>query len=200
MKFHPPTEESSTMKSPFELDLQPTFVGKHLWMRPLESSDFGHLSAVASDPLIWSQHPDPARGTKDGFPLFFENALQSKGCLVAVDRVLRSIIGLSRYSNYIPHQKITVGYTFLARSSWGGLINAEMKRLMLRHAFTDVPEVHFTVAEHNLRSRRAVEKLGAELTGVEDTPRWEQFHLIYRLTFALWARGAAPGYGPEAAQ
>jgi RimJ/RimL family protein N-acetyltransferase len=75
-----------------------------------------------------------------------------------------------------------------------------MKCLMLRHAFTDVPEVHFAIAEHNLRSRPAVEKLGAELTGAEDTPRWDQFHLIYRLTFASWARDAAPGFGPEAAQ
>jgi RimJ/RimL family protein N-acetyltransferase len=71
-----------------------------------------------------------------------------------------------------------------------------MKRLMLRHAFTDVPEVLFSVAERNVRSRRAVEKLGAELAGAADAPRWDQIHVIYRLTPELWARGAVPGYGP----
>ena len=90
-----------------------------------------------------------------------------------------------------------IGYTFLSRSHWGGAANAEMKRLMLQHAFTDVQEVIFSVAEHNLRSRRAVEKLGAELIGAEDGPRWGQIHVIYRLTPRLWAQGAVPGYGPQ---
>ena len=92
-----------------------------------------------------------------------------------------------------------IGYTFLARSHWGGTANAQMKRLMLHHAFTDVPAVLFTVAERNLRSRRAVEKLGAELAGAEDAPRWGQIHVMYRLTPQLWVRRAMLGYGPESA-
>lgn len=181
----------------FKLDLQPILTGEHMIMRPLESQDFENLFAVASDPLIWSQHPDPGRGTREGFPPFFEDALVSKSCLVAVDAARRTVIGCSRYSNYVPGQRITIGYTFLARGYWGGVVNAEMKRLMLRHAFTDVQTVQFTVAERNLRSRRAVEKLGAELTEAEDAPRWGQVHVIYRLTVEMWARGAAPGYGPD---
>jgi RimJ/RimL family protein N-acetyltransferase len=54
------------------------------------------------------------------------------------------------------------------------------------------------VAERNLRSRRAVEKLGAEFVGAEDAPRWGQMHVIYRLTPQLWTRHAASGYGPRA--
>lgn len=179
------------------LDLQPTLTGEHLTLRPLARGDFNELFAVASDPLIWAQHPDPGRGTREGFPPFFEGALQSRGCLVAIDAVRQSIIGWSRYSDYVPRERIAVGYTFLARSHWGGTTNAEMKRLMLSHAFTDVEEVRFMVAERNLRSRRAVEKLGAELAGAEDTPRWGQLHVIYRLTPRLWAQHAAAGYGPE---
>ena len=68
----------------------------------------------------------------------------------------RSVIGWSRHGNYAPGKSIAIGYTFLARSHWGGSANAEMKRLMLWHAFTDVKEVLFAVAERNLRSRRAV--------------------------------------------
>jgi RimJ/RimL family protein N-acetyltransferase len=182
------------------LDLQPTLAGTHITLRPLTVEDFEELFAAASDPLIWAQHPDPGRGTREGFPLFFDVALKSKGCLVALDAARRSVIGWSRYSNYAPGERITVGYTFLVRSHWGGATNAEMKRLMLRHAFTDVQEVLFTVAERNVRSRRAVEKLGAELAGTEDEPRWGQIHVTYRLTPQLWARGAVPGYGPEPVQ
>src|SRR5580692_8333246 len=179
------------------LDLQPTLTGTHIELRPLAAQDFHELFAAASDPLVWAQHPDPGRGTREGFPPFFDGALKSKGCLVAIDAARRSIIGWSRYNNYAPGERISIGYTFLARSHWGGAANAEMKRLMLRHAFTDVREVRFTVAERNLRSRRAVEKLGAVLAGAEDTARWGQVHVIYRLTPELWLSGAAAGYGPE---
>ncbi|HUN75483.1 MAG TPA: GNAT family N-acetyltransferase [Steroidobacteraceae bacterium] len=179
------------------LDLQPTLIGRHISLRPLAAHDFEDVFAAASDPLVWAQHPDPGRGSRQGFASFFEDALKSRGCLVALDAARQCVIGWSRYSNYVPGESVTIGYTFLARSHWGGGANAEMKRLMLRHAFTDVPQVLFTVAERNLRSRRAVEKLGAELAGAEDSPRWGQIHLRYRLTPALWAGGAAPGYGPE---
>ena len=182
------------------LDLQPTLIGEHLILRPLAAGDFNGLFAAASDPLIWAQHPDPGRGTRGGFPPFFEGALHSKSCLVAIDAARQSIIGWSRYSDYVPRERITIGYTFLARSHWGGTTNAEMKRLMLNHAFAEVEEVRFMVAERNLRSRRAVEKLGAELAGAEDTPRWGQIHVMYRLTPGLWAQNAAPGYGPEPEQ
>jgi len=179
------------------LDLQPTLTGRHLMLRPLAAQDFDALFAVAADPLLWEQHPDPGRGTRAGFAPFFEGALRSRGCLVALDAARRSIIGWSRYSDHAPGERIAIGYTFLARSHWGGTTNAQMKRLMLHHAFTDVHEVRFMVAERNLRSRRAVEKLGAEVAGAEPTPRWGQIHVIYRLTPGLWARGAVPGYGPQ---
>jgi N-acetyltransferase len=182
------------------LDLQPTLTGRHITLRPLAVQDFDELFAAASDPLIWVQHPDPGRSTREGFEPFFDGALNSKSCLVAIDAARQSVIGWSRYSNYTPGERIAIGYTFLARSHWGGAANAEMKRLMLRHAFTDVREVLFMVAERNLRSRRAVEKLGAELAGAEATPRWGQIHVVYRLTRQLWARGAVSGYGPEPVQ
>ena len=182
------------------LDLQPTLTGKHITLRPLAPQDFDELFAAASDPLVWAQHPDPSRGTREGFPQFFDGALKSKGCLVAIDAGRQSVVGWSRYGEYTPGERIAIGYTFLARSHWGGATNAEMKRLMLRHAFTDVREVLFIVAERNLRSRRAVEKLGAELAGAESQPRWGQIHVIYRLTPQLWTRRSAPGYEPELAQ
>lgn len=179
------------------LDLQPTLAGIHVTLRPLVPQDFQDLFAAAADPLIWAQHPDPSRATREGFESFFDGALKSTACLVAIDAIRQSVIGCSRYSNYVPGRRITIGYTFLTRSHWGGSANAEMKRLMLRHAFTDVQEVLFMVGERNLRSRRAVEKLGAMLAGAEQAPRWGQMHVIYRLTRQMWERDAVLGYGPD---
>jgi len=182
------------------LDLQPTLTGTSIKLRPLTAEDFQELFAAAADPLVWAQHPDPGRATREGFSSVFDVALKSKGCLVAMEIARDSIIGWSRYSNYAPGERITIGWTFLARSYWGGSANAEIKRLMLRHAFTDVPEVLFAISERNLRSRRAVEKLGAQLAGSEEEPRWGQIHVIYRLTPQLWKGAAAPGYGPASIQ
>ena len=77
------------------LNLQPTLTGAHVTLRPLAAQDFHELFAAASDALIWVQHPDPGRGTREGFPAFFDGALKSKGCLVAIDPTRRSVIGWS---------------------------------------------------------------------------------------------------------
>ena len=159
------------------LDLQPTLTGPHVTLRPLAAQDCEELFDIASDPLIWAQHPDPARGTREGFQLFFEGALRSQCCLVAIDTVRKSLIGWSRYSNYASGQSVAIGYTFLSPGAIGAARDehSEMKRLMLRHAFTDVPQVLFMIAERNLRSRRAVEKhLAPSWIGAEDEPRWGQ--------------------------
>jgi RimJ/RimL family protein N-acetyltransferase len=176
------------------LDLQPTLQGEHVLLRPLKQKDFDALWRVASDPLIWAQHPVASRSTPAGFQTFFDAALQSQGCVLAIARADGMVIGCSRFHSYAIKQSVTIGYTFLARRWWGTGRNAEMKRLMLDHAFTDVEEVFFLVAEHNLRSRRAVEKLGAEIVGAEDRPTEGQLHIKYRLTPALWTANATGIY------
>ena len=146
-------------------DLQPHLVGSLLELRPLRPEDWERLFAVASDPLIWEQHPAHDRYQEAVFRDFFRDGLASGGALVAIDRARQEIIGSSRYSGYDPEKReIEIGWTFLARSHWGGGYNREMKRLMLDHAFRFVDRVVFMVGPRNLRSRRALEKIGAVLT------------------------------------
>lgn len=52
-----------------------------------------------------------------------------------------------------------------SRSHWGGTYNRELKRLMLGHAFRFVGSVIFLVDPANLRSQRAVEKIGGVRSG-----------------------------------
>lgn len=143
-------------------DLQPTLTGRLLCLRPLLPGDHDALFAVAADPLIWEQHPDKSRSQSTGFRNFFQNALDSGGALVATDRATGSVIGSSRYHRFDPKtDDVEIGWTFLARSCWGGRYNREMKDLMLRHAFRFVGHVVFIIDPANFRSQRAVLKIGA---------------------------------------
>jgi RimJ/RimL family protein N-acetyltransferase len=145
-------------------DLQPTLEGELVTLRPLRAEDFQDLYAVASDPLIWEQHPASDRYKPDVFAAFFREALASGGAFVAIDKADGRVVGSSRYYGYDPEKsEIEIGWTFLARSHWGGTYNGEMKRLMLRHAFTFVDHVVFLIGPENWRSRRAIEKIGAVL-------------------------------------
>jgi len=137
-----------------------------LELRPLRAMDFHPLYAVASDPLIWEQHPARDRWKEDVFRILFQESLDSGGALIAIDCKLGKVIGSSRFHGYDPQKsEIEIGWTFLARSHWGGPYNREMKELMLRHAFTFVDRVVFLVGPKNLRSQRAMEKIGGTPAG-----------------------------------
>lgn len=148
-------------------DPQPTLVGPLVTLRPLAQGDHDALFAVAADPLIWEQHPDKTRCQPAGFRAFLQQALDSGGALLALDSVSGQVIGSSRYHGYDEAaDEVEIGWTFLARSHWGGRYNSEMKRLMLQHAFRYVGRVVFLIDPANHRSQRAVEKIGAVRTGM----------------------------------
>jgi N-acetyltransferase len=169
-------------------DLQPTLKGELLELRPLRPEDFHSLYAVASDPLIWEQHPNNDRYQEEVFKVFFRDALESGGALVALDRKYGRVIGSSRFHGYNSEKsEIEIGWTFLARSYWGGVYNREMKTLMLRHAFQFVESVVFVVGKQNFRSQKALEKIGGVRIGSKlDASGRDSF--LYQITawdFAL---------------
>lgn len=158
------TPDEAGVSRPF--DLQPRLVGEIVELRPLRDGDFADLYAVAADPLIWAQHPVPTRHQEQTFREFFTDHLASGGALVAIDRRDCRVIGTTRFHGYDPgRSEVEIGWTFLARSHWGGNYNGEMKRLMLTHAFRFVDRVVFLIHPRNARSQRAVEKIGAVRAG-----------------------------------
>lgn len=147
------------------MELQPVLEGPRLRLRPLKAADFDELYAAASDPLIWEQHPAPNRHELKIFEPFFNRALKSRGALAVLDKATGGIIGTSRYYDLAGRDSVGIGFTFLTRRYWGGGFNQELKFLMLDHAFIYVRRALFHVGERNMRSRRALEKIGAELVG-----------------------------------
>lgn len=164
-------------------ELQPTLAGDLLELRPLRVTDWDHLYAVARDPLIWEQHPSSDRWKEPVFRAFFKEAIESGGALAAIDRATGQIVGSSRYHAYSAERnEVEIGWTFLARSHWGGTFNGEMKRLMLGHAFRFVDNVVFVIGPKNMRSRKAVEKLGAVLAETRPNVTTGRESVVYRLT------------------
>jgi N-acetyltransferase len=147
-------------------DLQPYLKGELLELRPLRAQDFSQLYATASDPLIWEQHPNPLRYKEDVFKNFFNEAMECGGALIATDQKDGRVIGSSRFHGYDETKsEVEIGWTFLARSHWGGTYNREMKQLMLQHAFRFVDHVVFLIGPKNLRSQKAMEKIGGVRVG-----------------------------------
>ncbi len=181
------------------LDRQPVLEGEHVRLRPLRPDDWDALFAVASDPLIWQQHPFHDRWQESAFRASFADALANQGALLAIDAKTGAVIGSSRFQEHEEANggSVVIGWTFLARSHWGGRTNHEMKRLMLAHALASVAQVRFLVGATNTRSRRALERIGAHLTD----HREERIiaggavipYLAYAITRESFARGPLAG-------
>ena len=160
-------------------DCQPTLTGTLVELRPLRPEDQDALYAVATDPWVWAQHPASDRHEAARFREFFAEALASGGALLATEAGTGRVIGSSRFHGYDQERsEVEIGWTFLARSHWGGRYNGELKELMLRHAFRFVSVVVFFVSPENVRSQRAMEKVG----GVLEPERDAQGRLVYRIT------------------
>ena len=162
------------------IDLQPTLRGALVHLRPLRADDWTALFAVASDPLIWEQHPASTRYTEPVFREFFRVAMESQSALIALDAQDGRVIGSSRYNAYNEARRdIEIGWSFLARSHWGGRYNGDMKQLMLHHAFQFVDSVLFVIGAQNIRSQKAVERIGAVLDGTRTDGELKS--VVYRL-------------------
>ena len=171
-------------------DLQPNLNGDLVELKPLRADDYYELYAVAADPLIWVQHPVNDRHKKEVFKEFFREALECNGTLIAVDSGDSRVIGSSRFHGYDPEKsEIEIGWTFLARSHWGGTYNQEIKQLMLGHAFKFVDSVLFLIGLQNVRSQRAIEKIGALRVGKRHDSGGRNSY-VYRITASSFAGNA----------
>jgi RimJ/RimL family protein N-acetyltransferase len=178
-----------------QFELQPTIENRWVKLEPLAAGDFEALFSVASDPLIWEQHPNKDRYQRDTFATYFKGAIESGGAFRVIDNSSGTLIGSSRYYDLDGGQSIVgIGYTFLARSHWGGQFNRALKTLMLEHAFRFVERVIFHVGIGNWRSRRAMEKLGGILIGEVAIPYYgepSRQNVVFKIDAADWVRSKA---------
>lgn len=164
-------------------------------LRPLVEADWTALFAVAADPQIWARHPSHDRWQELVFRAFFDEALAGGGALGIVDKASGGLIGSSRFGGVDAKQpdSIEIGWSFLARSFWGGGYNAEFKRLMIAHALAQVDRVLFQVGAGNVISRRAMANIGGVLLPGPG-PVYERCgvmveHVVFAITRESFATG-----------
>jgi len=145
------------------MNIQPTLENDFVRLVPLEENDFEQLFSVASDPKIWEQHPNKDRYKKEVFQNFFQGVMESRGAFKIVEKNTGEIAGSTRFYDYNPEDhSIFIGYTFYATKFWGSKLNPQVKKLMLDYIFQFVDKVNFHVGKDNIRSQKAMEKLGVK--------------------------------------
>lgn len=151
-------------------NLQPQHLKNQLiQLFPLQEDDFEELYSVASDPLVWEQHPNKLRYQREVFQNFFEGAIQSQGAFLVRHVQTNEVVGSSRFYDFDEKDNsILIGYTFIGRKFWGKEYNASLKKIMLDYAFQHIEKVYFHIGEHNYRSQKAIEKIGAIKVGEQE--------------------------------
>lgn len=174
----------------FTMDLQPTLSNSLITLRPLNLDDFESLYKVSSDPKLWEQHPRSNRYRREVFQELFEQRLSSNGAFVIVDEKTNEVIGSTGFYEYDEkNHSVVIGYTFISRKYWGTGVNKEIKKLMIDYALQFVKKVLFHIGETNMRSRKAIEKIGAVEDGsfdkenIDGTPRKVVTYKIVKESF-----------------
>lgn len=174
------------------VNIQPKLENENILLSPLQESDFDALYAAASDPKIWEQHPNKERWQKEIFKTFFVGAIQSKGAFKIIDKSNHFVIGSTRfYALSEQENSIQIGYTFYKTEYWGIGTNKLVKTLMLDHIFNYVSKVYFHIGENNIRSQRAIIKLGASKVGEQEVTYFGEKpmqNFVYELTNENWEK------------
>lgn len=182
----------TNIKHIMNFDLQPTLSNELIKISPLTEDSFDELYAVASDPLIWEQHPNKNRYQIDVFKTFFKGAIESKGAVLVYDLETNKAIGCSRYYDFDEeNNSIIIGYTFLSRDYWGKSYNRSLKKLMFDYAFKFVEKVILHIGATNFRSQKSIEKIGATKIGELDVAYYGEpvkTNFVYQVTKTDWQK------------
>ena len=117
--------------------------------------DFDGLYAVAADPLLWEQHPDRDRYRSESFRRFFDDALASGGALTVIDND-GVVIGSSRFHGFdVRRSEVQIGWTFLARSHWGGAAKSICSSRSSDRRATPAPTADVRGVSSAVRRRRS---------------------------------------------
>jgi N-acetyltransferase len=146
---------------------------EHILLQPLEAAHFDALIAIGQTPEIWTHL------AIDGFmpdvlmtelkAALIKRTTGEQYPFTIVDKRTGAIIGSTRLYNIFPeHRKLEIGWTWYSPEYWGTGCNTACKLLLLTYCFETLHtvRVQLQTREQNLRSRAAIEKLGAKLEGI----------------------------------
>jgi len=146
--------------------------GQHARLMPLSMEHEPALCEAVRDGELWklwyTAVPSP-----DGMRAEIERRLrlQDQGLMMpfTVANASGQIVGMTTYMNVEAlHRRVEIGSTWYAQSTQRSALNTECKRMLLGHAFETLQciAVEFRTHRLNTQSRRAIERLGAQLDGI----------------------------------
>ena len=149
-----------------------TLSGTTLRLEPLTELHREPLRFAAQDERIWEF--GIASGLGSAFDSWFDDALRGQNVgtripFVVVKTCDSKVVGSSSFLDPSPiHRRVEIGHTWYHPSEWGSSVNPECKYLLIGHAFESLGmnRVSFNVDRTNLRSQKAVLKLGAVQEGI----------------------------------
>ena len=150
-----------------------TLIGEKIVLLPLEKEFFDELWLAASDTRIW-EFLNLNGAVKETFLHFCQEALleREKGNqypFVVRERKSGKLIGSTRFIDIqAQHKKLEIGWTWLHPDYWGTVVNFECKYLLLSFCFENLKtnRVQIKTSDNNLRSRKAIEKIGGQFEGI----------------------------------
>lgn len=144
--------------------------GRHVYLEPLQKAHVPVLKALAKNERLWEFTKTLLINNSfdEQFDKYIQAAFDSRNTGGQASFVIRksiddTIIGMTRYYGIEPsHKRLSIGYTWYVPEVWGGKENKECKLLLLQYAFETLgfQRVQFDVAHQNIRSQKAVEKIG----------------------------------------
>ncbi|MEA1786259.1 GNAT family protein [Arenibacter sp. GZD96] len=151
----------------------PTLENNSVRLSELGLNNYQNLLSVASEPKLVQYSPSDI-ATPVALKNYVETALENHKNNTAIpfiifDKRVARYAGSTRFMNIDWHHKVLeIGSTWIGTDFQGSGLNSAVKQLMLHYAFAVLgfEKVEFRIDERNIRSRKAVEKLGAQLEGI----------------------------------
>jgi RimJ/RimL family protein N-acetyltransferase len=144
--------------------------GQHIYLETLTAQHIPVLKELAKDERLWEYTKTLL--VNDTFDQQFEQYISAalddrstggQHSFVIRDSASGQVTGMTRYYRIEPaHKRLSIGYTWYKPEVWGGVQNKECKLLLLQYAFETLgyQRVEFEVAHQNIRSQKAVQKIG----------------------------------------
>lgn len=155
------------------IDQDTVLNGHFVGLVPLVPYYFDELISLAKDRRIWEHYiydgtdPEKMRSVLESALKDKENGTQFP--FVIIDKSTSNIIGSTRFMDIVPaHRKLEIGSTWLHPDHWSTVVNLESKLLLLTHCFEQLRtlRVQLKTDEKNIRSRKAIEKIGGVFEGI----------------------------------
>lgn len=150
-----------------------TLQGQLVDLVPLEESHFPELLKAASDKRIWEFYPGDWSVEETFNRVYYGSLkLREKGLeypFVIYHKPSQKIIGSTRFLDIVPYDKrLEIGGTWLMPAYWKTAVNLDCKLALLTFSFETLQahRVQLKTQHDNLRSRKAIQKIGGIFEGV----------------------------------